>query len=422
MHGADPLISVSLAAGGPAATVDPDTEIDLEVDSRRRGSGTIDHRLVLTATRGRSPLWEKEITFGVEAPFEVPDLATHDAFVIASLFPTMEVGGTLRVHGRVSQTLIRNILDFQSAWVLAVPTHCHLFDLQVDEVEELPERDPRPDANAILAFSGGMDSMTALYRNACGDAGPVGHKIAATMMIHGLDTGRSFNRDPSDLIAHLRGVSEGLDIPMAVVDTGIAGVVGQDYISHGTWLAACLTLFSGRFDVGLIGSTLQWYEPGCELYGSHPLLDPLLSSGRMLIRDDEGLYGRAEKATVLLRHASAIRALRVCSKPSRAAGNCCRCEKCVRTMLSFIAAGHEIPKEAFPLGLRLEDVGIGFGNPIALAFVSGILRAAERNGTADAPAIKRMRRRHRYKRLELAVKHWRRKRQALPRWHVVRKI
>ena len=176
-------------------------------------------------------------------------------------------------------------------------------------------------------------------------------------------------------------------------------------MSHGTWLAACLMLFSGRFDVGIIGSTKMWFTRGWELYGSHPLLDPLLSGGRMTIRNDEGLYHRAEKAEMLTRYPSALKDLRVCLAPYRADRNCCRCEKCVRTMLCFVACGHPIPP-AFPHGLRLQDIKLYRGRRAGLQWIPGILASAERNGNSDLPEIRELRRQFRIKRLKVGAKVW----------------
>lgn len=405
--------------GFPGAE-DQDTIVDAHVETTRRERGRVDHVLTLDASREGSAIWTKEITFAVDAPFDVPDLPNADPFVIAALFPAMGVGGTLRMHGRVSRVLIRNLLDYQSLWFRAAPEFCRPIAF---EVAEFDDASPQLGANpkTVLAFTGGLDSLLALCRNVSGDAGPAGHDIRATVMIHGMGTGRRENRDPSAMIADLRRTSGRWGVPLAVVDTNIAAITGLKYLAHGTWLASCLSLFSGGFDVGLVGSSVPYFRPAWELIGSHPLLDPLLSGGAMSIRNDEGLYEREDKVALLTRYPTALEDLRVCVHIEDPASNCCRCEKCLRTMLSFIASGNPIPS-AFPHGPRLGDIGIGMGNQNGLDWAPIILNSARLHGTQDAPAMQVLLRRYRVKRAKVAAKAvWRRLRtgRRTHRWHVI---
>ncbi|MEM7442934.1 MAG: hypothetical protein AAF414_06350 [Pseudomonadota bacterium] len=408
---------------GPEVRVrwNPNATTDLRVSSHRGGPGRIQHRISLQIRQPTQDPVDKEITFAVDAPFDVSDLTNLDPFVIAALFPAMEAGGRMRVHGPVSRSLIRNVLDYQSAWSLAAPNICHPFVLEVDEIDDRPCPEAAPYPKTILAFTGGLDSTLALCRNISGDAGPTGHDIAATLMINGMGLGRNKSYDISPQIADLRRISERWDRPLAVVDTNLCTVVGRDVLSHGTWLAACLTLFSGDFDVGLLGSSMFWYSPGLELYGSHPFLDPMLSSGQMSIRNDEGLYRRTDKIALLTRYTKALEDLRVCFHPYRTETNCCRCEKCIRTMLGFIAVGHPIPP-CFPLGIRLKDIGIGMGSRDGLHKARVVIETARENARDDESAIRVLRHRYRRKYAKVAAKEtWshlvtgRRK----ARWHIL---
>jgi len=296
--------------------------------------------------------------------------------------------------------------------------------LEVAALDDTENRAPTPQPNAILPFTAGMDSLLSLCRHATGDAGPAGFEIGATMLIHGMGTGREENRDPASLIAGLRRISTSWKVPLAVVDTNISEIVGKDDISHGTWLASCLTLFSGRFDVGLIGSSVPYFWPGWEIFGSHPLLDPLLSSGHMSIRNDEGMYSRVDKAALLERYPSALDDLRVCIHLDQPDQNCCRCEKCVRTMLSFVASGQTIPP-AFPHGLRLQDIGIGMGVQAGVDWGPVLLDCAKSYGALDEEPIKVLQRRYRIKRTKVFAKRclkWLSTGKKTPRWYVFDKV
>jgi hypothetical protein len=418
------MISTSLSRPLPARGNDPGAIVEARIDTKRIDARRVNHTLTLVATREGSALWEKVITYEVDTPFDVPDLDNVDPFVIASIFPALSVGGTLRVHGAVSRTLIRNIMDYQSAWCLVAPDHCFPFALEVAEVDDGAQRDPGPHPNSILAFTGGLDSMLALCRNVSGDAGPTGHDIGATMTILAPGFGQGTTEDSAEMIARIRHTSGRWNLPLAVVRTNIAKEVGMKSISHGSWLASCLMLFSGRFDVGLVGSSIPSYSAGYEIYGSHPRIDPLMSAGRMSIRNDEGRYTRTEKIALLTRYPEALEELTVCFHPYRHEGNCCRCEKCVRTMLAFVAVGSEVPP-AFPEGLRLDSIGIGMGKPLGLHKAGHVIAYARKNGMADHEAIQTAWRRYRVKRVKVRTKQWISrlyKRQQNPRWKVVEEL
>ena len=397
------MISTALRRPGLIDDIDQDTVVNAYVDTKRHGPGRPDHTLTLEASRRGASLWTKEITYAVDAPFDVPDMATVDAFVVASIFPTMEVGGTLRVHGTVSRTLIRNLMDYQSVWHLAGPEYCRPFALEVAAIDDTPPRDPGPHPNAILAFTGGMDSMLALCRNASGDAGSTGYQIGATMMILGMGTEFGNDDDSPALIADLKRVSGRWNAPMAVVDTNFSWQVGNRLVTHGTQLVSCLLLFAGRFDVGLLGSSVTYFSPQVEVFGSHPLLDSLLSGGDMAIRTDEGLYSRTDKAALLSKYPEALEDLRVCFPMNRLDRNCCHCEKCIRTMLCFVASGSPVPP-AFSKGLDLDLIGVGFGDADGYRRASAIVDAAKTNGTSDAEAMQVLQHRLRTKRSKIAAK------------------
>lgn len=418
------MISSSLSRPGAVGQPGHETVVDARIDTRRIDAGRLDHTLTLEASRDGAPVWSKEITFAVDAPFEVPDLANADPFVVAALFPALSVGGILRVHGTVSRTMLRNLLDFQSAWCLVAPDHCFPFAVEVAAIDDGVGHDPGPHPNSILAFTGGLDSMLALCRNVSGDAGPTSHAIGAAMTILSPGFGQGTTKDSGEMIALLRTTSARWNIPLAVVRTNVAEAVGMRSFSHGTWLGSCLSLFAGRFDVGLVGSSIPSYSPGYEIYGSHPRIDPLLSGGRMSIRNDEARYTRTEKIALLTRYPEALEDLRVCFHPYRHEGNCGRCEKCIRTMLAFIAVGSPVPP-AFPGGLRLRDIGIGMGNPLGLHKAGHIIAYATKHGTADHEAIQIAKRRFRRKRVKVRTKQWLKglfKRRPNVRWKVVNEI
>jgi hypothetical protein len=94
----------------------------------------------------------------------------------------------------------------------------------------------------------------------------------------------------------------------------------------------------------------------------HPITTPLLGSYGFTVIDDGGEFSRAEKVKVISEWPEAMQHLHVCfSAVSGGPHNCCRCEKCIRTMLAFRIAGCERPP-AFPSEIsdrQIREVRLG---------------------------------------------------------------
>ncbi len=107
--------------------------------------------------------------------------------------------------------------------------------------------------------------------------------------------------------------------------------------SHGGALAALghvLSAHIGRLLVSAserIGSTCCW--------GSRWDLDPLFSSSRLRIEHCGATLLRTQKLWEIAHEPLVQRHLRVCWQRAHAGGNCGRCEKCVRTMLTLESCG-----------------------------------------------------------------------------------
>jgi hypothetical protein len=116
--------------------------------------------------------------------------------------------------------------------------------------------------------------------------------------------------------------------------------------SHGTHLISGLRLLGRRFDSALIPNSLP-YARMVIPWGSHPVTDPHLGGLHFRVVDDGGECTRFDKAALIAQWPEAMRCLRVCFENPGSHTNCCRCEKCVRTMLAFRVAGCPSPP-AFP--------------------------------------------------------------------------
>ncbi len=111
-------------------------------------------------------------------------------------------------------------------------------------------------------------------------------------------------------------------------------------LAFGPALAATALLFENYFSEVLLPASCaadQLFP-----WGSHPVSDPLFSTTTTRIVH-EGLYSRLDKIRFLAQYPEALRELHVCFRGRDGRGqddsNCCRCEKCYRTMITLELLG-----------------------------------------------------------------------------------
>jgi hypothetical protein len=318
----------------------------------------------------------------------------HDAFVVGLVFRAMLAGSDVRVHGRVSASLLANLEEFQRIWCAWRPQRYHPIAWGADE--ELDDGGADPARPALSAFSGGVDACFTAFRHRRGLAGRTGQPLAAGLMVHGFDIPlhdrAAFDTAFSNSQALLGSL--GMDLYAVRTDYRALGDDWTDAFAAGA--ASCLMWFDRAYGAGLIGSS----EPYGDLYfpwGSNPLSDPLLGSGRFRIVHDGAAYSRTEKVRVLAGWPEALARLRVCWAGADKSRNCGRCEKCIRTTLNFRAVGVK------RLACMPEDVSderilkVRGLSPVLIKEFEQILAAADEGGIADSwvEALRRTLRRNR---------------------------
>lgn len=310
--------------------------IHLWPDEERCRQGMI--RRVLTieeSGKARRSLW-----YGVSENHKDHLPADCDHLVIGSVFMLMQTGLNAHVHGQVSPSLLRNLTEFQAAWVA---TDKNLISVDITADQEV-EASPDPARNgALVAFSGGVDSCFTAYRHARGVGLRFPYELAGAVMAQGFDIPLE---DPSAFrraVDRSRRMVSSLDLELMAVETNFRDIVNDWSHSHGTAIASCLALFGGGFRTGLIGQTYTYPELRHIAEGVNALTDPMLSSDAFKIVPDGAAFERADKIRPLGNWDEFLQDLRVCWEGPKKDRNCCVCEKCIRNILTFRALGLGLP-------------------------------------------------------------------------------
>ncbi len=273
-----------------------------------------------------------------------------DHAIVAVLLWTMGKGYDLDVEGKVSPKLLDGLEKLQEIWHRWRPERYRKITINVEE-----EREPEvvsADRPAVFAFSGGVDASFTLFRHLQQEGGRNNKKPGAALIVQGMDI--PIDRDDFYLSATERAqqILSETTVPLIGLKANPKGL-GQDWVdSFGLQLAACFLVLQRHYAAALHGSG-EPYNTLLMPWGSTPLTDPLTSTEAIKVNIYGCDYDRTEKVEWLSKNTSICDFLRVCWAGPKLGENCGECEKCIRTMLNFWAAGQVVPN-AFPTKLAPE--------------------------------------------------------------------
>jgi hypothetical protein len=228
---------------------------------------------------------------------------------------------------------------------------------------------PVQDGALALFFSGGVDSFHSLTRNP---------GIRAIVFIIGFDMGLDQRPVWETLARNHQALAEERGIRLIRVFTNLRQhrALGKGHMDlkhyHGAILATVAHALHQDASRWLISASFTHSNP--QPWGSHPDLDWRWGSERVTLTHFGADLWRAQKLVSMTDHALVDRHLHVCFTDPTTAGNCGRCEKCVRTRLIYHC---EIP------GRRCERMPETVGLAQAIDSLrklrsTGLMRAYER--------------------------------------------
>jgi 7-cyano-7-deazaguanine synthase in queuosine biosynthesis len=185
---------------------------------------------------------------------------------------------------------------------------------------------------AASFFSAGVDSTFTVLRRP-----DVRHWVT----VQGFDMPISKTDEFEQHCARLKRMAEHYGATFVAVRTNIRETRWRkahwEAISHGPALAAVALMFENHFHETLVPASYDYSS--LDPWGSHPLSDPLFSTVHTKVVHEGTAYTRTEKIEYLTKDQNALRELHVCYRGEDSKGqdhrNCCRCEKCYRTMIAL---------------------------------------------------------------------------------------
>ncbi|GAH23276.1 unnamed protein product, partial [marine sediment metagenome] len=262
--------------------------------------------------------------------------ATAHPWMAALLMPAMRLGRALKIDLPMSRTLYENTKKFMEIMHVWQPEY------KIISLEPAKIVGKTTDGSAVgCFFSGGVDSFYTVLKNLESDLAS-DEKISHLFFIRGFDIDLQDDNIYGLAFQNIASSAKRLGISLIPCSTNIREVICNDFASwpfcHGQLMVAAA--------LGIEGLWGELYIPATHKYsdlfpwGSHPLIDPLMSTdGVMLIHDGceatrvQKVLWQVSKSDVALDY------LRVCWRNRFGRYNCGECEKCIRTMVNLEIAG-----------------------------------------------------------------------------------
>ena len=254
----------------------------------------------------------------------------------------------LIIEAPVSQVLLDHLRGVLALW------HQRDRNAKPIDVTAVPVALTRRASAAASFFSGGVDSFYSVIDadSRYGSSDP--RFIRFLIFCHGFDIPLDDLRRAAHVRANLERAACNLGKELVTVRTNASHYVrslGWTRHGYGPCLGGLGLALSPIADTVYRPSSYAYHQlpPGSN--AAHPFFDSLWSTETVDIVHSGAESTRGEKIARLSRSSVALAHLRVCWQNVGQTYNCCRCEKCLRTMADLELHGVLDGMEAFPLPL-----------------------------------------------------------------------
>lgn len=256
--------------------------------------------------------------------------ASTDVFLVAFLIAAMQNGEDIDVQGPISFQLFNSLDKIQEAYIKFHP------DLKKIKITANYFYDHFPAiadiASTATFFTGGADSFYTLLKNEA--------EISSLIYVHGFDAWL-YETDFRKLIDHhLECVSAEFNKQLIRVETNLHEFCDkyQNWVFyHCSALASVALLLSNQIHKIFVAAAYD--HPEFRGWGISDL-DSLWSTEKLQLVPDGFEANRLEKILQISTNHSCQNHLKVCIDRTSGKYNCCKCEKCIRTMISLYCSGN----------------------------------------------------------------------------------
>jgi len=310
--------------------------------------------------------------------------SSADPFVTAAVIHAMRLGEPVMVEGTVSPSLLWNLDRYMAAWNQWKPDLYKRVEIRAREEKESPA--PATDG-VIMGFSGGIDSSFSAWQHAKKLAGRQQLPLTAGVFVLGFDIPLGSEQgDYKSAFEKAKIMTDSIGIELLSVVTNFREL--DDWWEHAypAGLASVEKLFQGYYAGGLIaGDSAQYNFNSAQIgFASNPFIDGWLGSRSFSVYHDGADKTRLDKVIAMKDWPEALKQMRICWQGVQMDRNCCKCQKCIMTMLYYRLAGLPIP-ECFPIPLEDDDIRyVKYHDEATRGFNRKLINMAKERGITES--------------------------------------
>ncbi|HRP07807.1 MAG TPA: hypothetical protein PLL69_04905 [Gemmatimonadales bacterium] len=280
-----------------------------------------------------------------DVPRELPLASSGEFLLCAALLPAMLQGGELALPDQwpVDRVFLANMERVQETWLgWQAGLRLKLKPVRV-RCAETSVGAASIGSGAISFFSGGVDGSFTAQENRS--------RMSTLLLLRGIDMRLESEALWQEARDAAQVMADHWDLRLSCITSNIRFLGyhnGLKWARHFQAAGLMSVAHLVPHETVLIASSHSYWDSAG--YGSHPDLDPLFSSAGVRI-EHHGMIPRTEKLAALVEDPVIRNRLRVCWHDH--GFNCCKCEKCVRTMVALRLFGVEAPSFPGPLDLGL---------------------------------------------------------------------
>jgi hypothetical protein len=340
-----------------------------------------------------------------------------DPFVVGLLYPMILSKRPVHIRGRCSPSLLANLELLAEIWRVWRPGQYHRLEITADEEIEMPRAQPD---EAIMSFSGGLDSAYTAWQHRMQRAGRNTANLTAGIFLHGFDIPLWLENGEDVFqraLAKNREMLASIDMECIPIASNFQELEMNWHDGHIAHTVSAMMLLGKRFNKALVPASLTYRDVDFK-YGTSPMIDALFSSNAFEVVNDGSEARRDVKAKAIADWETGLRLLRVCFGIPDRWYNCCRCEKCIRSICDFRIAGVPRPP-CFPEDATDQQIrNIRIKTEVVEIITRQTIESAEAAGFGNTGWVKALRRalraNRRYRRHKQWRKKWRAMRSKLP--------
>lgn len=308
-----------------------------------------------------------------EFPFDMEKRTIHpaNALLVAFLPIAMRLRQNIKIDGEVSEKLFNNMIEYQNIVNKWYPDETSKVEIIVKDIYD---DTISVKGKTISCFTGGVDAFYSLIKH--------DKEIDDLLYVWGFDLPITEENFYKKIKNHLEKVACKFSKNLIFVKTNLGFEITNKYASWGDYcygpaIASVILLMSDEYS--------KCFMPSCNDYsvlvprGSHILINHLFSCDSLTFIYDGAEKSRSEKIEFIADNKMVQKHLRVCYR-TNTDYNCCKCEKCIRTMASLEAVGKLDLVTAFKDKLNYDLItNTKLSSPSELSFAKATLKIALKN-------------------------------------------